>query len=84
MLGCECFVCCYNVGMIFFYWFMVVVMVVILVFLLFYLGIYFFIGVDEVLECVVKLWNFMCVFMLLGFNIMFWGYVIVVVWQLFY
>lgn len=68
--------------MTFFYWFMVVVMIATLLPSALFMGIYVFTGEDEALYRARKLWNFLRVFTLLGFNITVWGNVAVGVWQL--
>ncbi|MFT7772374.1 hypothetical protein [Roseateles sp.] len=68
--------------MTFFYWFMALVMAATLLPSALYMGIYVFTGAHEALERARKLWNFLRVFTLLGFNITLWGHVIVAFWQL--
>lgn len=65
-----------------FYWFMVVVMLATLLPSALYMGIYVFTGEDEALQRARKMWNFLRVFTLLGFNITLWGHVVVGFWQL--
>lgn len=48
----------------------------------FYLGLYLVTGEHEALERAAKLWNFLRVFTLMGFNVTLWGHVIVGAWQL--
>jgi len=66
----------------FFYGFMGFVMVATLLPSAFYLGVYVFTGEDAAMDRARKLWNFLRVFTLLGFNITLWGHVIVGAWQL--
>lgn len=68
--------------MAFFYWFMVAAMAATLIPSAFYFGVYVFTGEDEALYRARKLWTFLRVFTLLGFNLMLWGHVIVGIWQL--
>lgn len=72
----------HNVGMSFFYGFMLFVMAATLLPSVFYLGLYLFTGVDEALERAAKLWNFMRAFTLMGFNVTLWGHVAVGLWSL--
>jgi hypothetical protein len=74
----------HNAGMKFFYGFMLLVMAATLLPSALYMGIYVFTGADEALERARKLWNFLRVFTLLGFNLMLWGHVLVAAWQLFH
>lgn len=68
--------------MTFFYWFMAAVMAATLLPSALFLGIYVFTGEDAALDRARKLWNFLRVFTLLGFNLTLWGHVIVGVWDL--
>jgi len=68
----------------FFYGFMLLVMAATLLPSALYMGIYVFTGADEALDRARKLWNFLRVFTLLGFNLMLWGHVVVAAWQLFH
>ncbi|MGM9485640.1 hypothetical protein ACS5PN_30915 [Roseateles sp. NT4] len=65
-----------------FYWFMALVMVATLVPSALYMGIYVFTGADEALVRARKLWTFLRVLTLMGFNVMLWGHVVVAAWQL--
>ena len=49
-----------------------------------YMGIYVFTGEDEALQRARKLWAFLRLFTLLGFNLTLWGHVVVAAWQLFH
>lgn len=68
----------------FFYGFMALVMAATLLPSALYMGIYVFTGADEALDRARKLWNFLRVFTLLGFNLTLWGHVVVAAWQLFH
>jgi len=68
----------------FFYVFMALVMAATLLPSALYMGIYVFTGANEALERARKLWNFLRVFTLLGFNLTLWGHVVVAAWQLFH
>jgi len=68
--------------MTFFYGLMGFAMAATLLPSVFYLVLYLVTGADEALARAGKLWNFLRVFTLAGFNVMLWGHVIVGVWQL--
>jgi len=68
--------------MSFFYALMVFLMAATLLPSLLFLGVYFFTGEEVALQRAAKLWNYLRVFTLLGFNITVWGNVAVGLWQL--
>jgi hypothetical protein len=68
--------------MTFFYWLMGLLIVGTFVPSALYLGIYLFTGADEALDRARKLWGFLRLFALLGFNLMVWGNVAVAAWSL--
>ena len=66
----------------FFYGFMAFVMAATLLPSVFFLVLYFITGEELALERAAKLWNFLRVFTLMGFNVTLWGHVAVGAWQL--
>jgi len=68
--------------MIFFYGFMAFLMAATLLPSVLFLVLYFITGEEVALERAAKMWNYLRVFTLLGFNITVWGNVVIGAWQL--
>ena len=68
--------------MIFFYGFMAFLMAATLLPSVLFLVLYFITGEEVALQRAAKMWNYLRVFTLLGFNITVWGNVLVGAWQL--
>jgi hypothetical protein len=71
-----------NAVMIFFYGFMAFLMAATLLPSVLFLVLYFITGEEVALERAAKMWNYLRVFTLLGFNITVWGNVVIGAWQL--